>query len=205
MHYLSKYQVFSDVSELNHHVKQHTNRKKYDMNETQRNLLQFISQYSVKYPGASHLKTQTIADGIGKSRRTVERAVKALVALEVIEKLSTTRAVRGGKGANIYRILPYVVESEMSHGEKSKKASPAKENEPIVKKQTEDFISEQHYVLEPWGIPAPLFANILKVPVVGVEPTLPKRREDVLFLIYLKTTHLLANVDISMFVSVFIL
>lgn len=172
MHYLSKYQVFTDINELNHHVKQHTNRRKYDMNDTQRNVLQFISQYSVKYPGASHLKTQTIADGVNKSRRTVERAVKALVSLGVIEKLSTTRAIRGGKGANIYRILPYVGESKLSHGKEPKKARPAAESEPIVEKQTDNFISEYNYVLEPsaesTNIPAPLYA-VLKPFFFGKE------------------------------------
>lgn len=168
MHYLSKYQVFTDINELNHHVKQHTNRRKYDMNDTQRNVLQFISQYSVKYPGASHLKTQTIADGVKKSRRTVERAVKALVALGVVEKLSTTRAVRGGKGANIYRILPYVGESKMSHGKEPNKARPATKSEPIVEKQTDDFISEYNYVLESTNIPAPLYA-VLKPFFFGKE------------------------------------
>jgi hypothetical protein len=117
--YLSEHQTFDSVQELNHHVKLHTNRHRYEMNDTQRTVLQFISRYSAKYPGASHLKTETIAAGVDKSRRTVERAIGALVRLSIIEKVSTTRRKTGGKGANIYHILPFDDKSAMAHSEKA--------------------------------------------------------------------------------------
>lgn len=144
MHYLSQYQSFDSVQELNHHVKQHTNRRYHDMNETQRQVLQLISQYSVKFAGASHLRIQTIADAIGKSRRTVERAIRVLIDLNVIERLNTTRRVSGGKGANIYRILPCEerdVASEVSHCEESAEVTAPKDNAPITEKESANLLS----------------------------------------------------------------
>ncbi|MBM7554904.1 helix-turn-helix domain-containing protein [Thalassobacillus pellis] len=113
--YLAEYSSFSSVQELNYHVKHHTNLHKYDMNETQRKLLQFLSQYSVKFLGASHLKTDTIANGLRKSKRTIERSINVLERLGVIERINTVRSRSGGKGANIYRILPHNDVSKVSH------------------------------------------------------------------------------------------
>lgn len=141
MHYLSDYQTFDNVQEMNYHVKQHTNVHKYKMNDTQRTILQFIAQYSVKYAGASHLKTETIANSIGKHRRTVERSISVLVSLGIIEKISTTRRVSGGKGANVYRILPYVAESEVSHCEQVEKSTESKDEQYFPRKQSDTSIN----------------------------------------------------------------
>jgi len=101
-----QYTSFDSVQELNYHVKQHTNMRVRNMNETQRNLLQLISQYSVKYLGASHFKINTIASIMNVSRRTIERSLKVLERLKIIERINTNRPKSGGKGSNIYRILP---------------------------------------------------------------------------------------------------
>ena len=148
LNYLSDYQTFTSVQELNYHVKQHTNQRYNEMNETQRNVLQVLAQYSVKYLGASHLKVETIAGIVGKSRRTVERALKALEELSVIQKLSTIRRVSGGQGANIYVILPYV-EGKMSKRDEDDKPRDSKDCTPIVKKETASNISyPSNYILE---------------------------------------------------------
>lgn len=165
MNYLSEYQTFDSTQELNHHVKQHTNRNRYDMNETDRNILQFISQYSIKYSGACHLKAFTIAEGIGKSRRTVERSVKKLIRLNVIDRINTTRAKSGGKGANIYRILPYDVASEVSHCTDSEKVTESKEYAPIPRNETAILLSKKNYILETAkatknAIPAPIYETL---------------------------------------------
>lgn len=141
MNYLHEYKTFNSIQELNYHVKQHTNRKYYDMNETQRNVLQTIAQYSVKYIGASHLKVQTIANAVGKSSRTVERAIKALSDLRIIEKVNTLRRVKGGQGANIYRILPYNVEGETSERKESEDATPVKDETDNADKETANLLS----------------------------------------------------------------
>ncbi|WP_339216742.1 helix-turn-helix domain-containing protein [Ornithinibacillus sp. FSL M8-0202] len=165
MHYLSDYQTFDSVQELNYHVKQHTNVHKYEMNDTQRNILQFIAQYSVKFAGASHLKMETIANGIGKSRRTIERAIRVLIELGIIEKISTTRRITGGKGANIYRILPFNDVSEMSHCSNRENVSERKVVRPKTKKETDNLLSDYTYILDTAqatknAIPAPIYSAL---------------------------------------------
>src|SRR5690625_4613161 len=133
MNYLHKYKTFDSVQELNLHVKQHTNRKYNDMTETHRQVLQIISQYSVKYPGACHIKMDTIAKAIGRTRLTVLRAIKTLVELRVIDRIKTTRRVSGGKGANMYVILPFEEVEDTSgkiHREEVEDVEPAKDSEP---------------------------------------------------------------------------
>lgn len=141
MNYLHEYKTFNSVQELNHHVKQHTNKRYYDMNETQRQVLQLISQYSVKYVGASHLRIKTIASSLGKSSRTIERAIKALVELGIVEKVSTIRRVTGGQGANIYRILPYNDEAELSERGQAVEHTRTRDCSPIAEKETANLLS----------------------------------------------------------------
>lgn len=144
MNYLHEYKTFDNVQELNLHVKEHTNKKYYDMNETQRQTLQVISQYSVKYCGASHLKVETIAKAINKSVSTIKRVLNALVKLKVIEKLSTLRRVKGGSGANIIRILPFIPSNEraeMDGREEVDKQETPKDSEPIIEKETAKLLS----------------------------------------------------------------
>src|SRR5699024_4274198 len=141
MYYLSDYKTFNNVQELNYHVKQHTNRRYYDMNETQRQVLQIIAQYSVKYAGACHLRIKTIANALGKSNRTIERAIKALVELEDIDKVSTVRRLKGGQGANIHRIFPYNDEADMSEREEAEKPKADKDCSKIAEKETANLLS----------------------------------------------------------------
>lgn len=152
MYYLNEYKTFDNVQELNYHVKLHTNKRYYDMNETQRQVLQIIAQYSVKYVGACHLRIQTIADALGKSRRTIERSIRILIDLNVVDRLNTTRRVTGGKGANIYVVKPYIEKetedesrahdvSNMSHSVDREKSLQEKDTAPIVERESANLLS----------------------------------------------------------------
>lgn len=114
MIYLNDYKTFDDVQEMNLHVKQHISRHYYEMNDTEREVIYFISRYSVKYAGASHLKMETIAKAIDRSISTAKRVITKLIKLGIIERVTTLRAIKGGHGANIYRILPFVSSNEPS-------------------------------------------------------------------------------------------
>lgn len=139
MYYLSDYQTFNDVHELNHHVKQHEQAHYNELNATDRSILRFIARYSVKYSGASHLKVATIAEAVEKSERTVGRVLKRLESLGIIRRIGTIRPKSGGKGASIIQILPYMSE-RMSDSEVTEKATqatdkrPLSENEPLHKR-----------------------------------------------------------------------
>ncbi|MTW85101.1 winged helix-turn-helix transcriptional regulator [Virgibacillus dakarensis] len=123
--YLSDYATFNSTQELNHNVTQHEKAHQDALNATDRNILRFISRYSVKYSGASHLKVATIAQGVEKSERTVRRVIRRLEALGIVEKVGTSRKKSGGDGANIYRILPYLSErmTERAVDEKARRTT----------------------------------------------------------------------------------
>ncbi|MBF4500215.1 helix-turn-helix domain-containing protein [Savagea sp. SN6] len=103
--YLNDYKTFNSKNELNEAVAAHLSNNK--LNKTERDVLWMLSQYSVKYYGASHLKVSTIVKHVGKSDKTIRRALNKLQSLNIIRKIETTRKITGGKGANMYQILPY--------------------------------------------------------------------------------------------------
>lgn len=106
MHYLAEYQTFNTTYELNNAVYEHIKRNCYVLNTTDRATLKVIARYAVKFAGAAHLKAETLAELIGKSVKTARREVNKLADLGIVRKISTTRKVSGGKGANIIQILP---------------------------------------------------------------------------------------------------
>ncbi|MCY9198914.1 helix-turn-helix domain-containing protein [Bacillus atrophaeus] len=106
MHYLSEHQTFESTAELNKAIYEHIKRNSYDLNETERTVLKTIARYAVKFSGAAHLKADTLAELIGKSVKTARRALNKLTELEIVKKVTTTRKVNGGYGANIIVILP---------------------------------------------------------------------------------------------------
>lgn len=106
MRYLSQHQSFQSVAALNEALYRHTCDHYFAMNETDRNVLKMLGRYAVKYVGVAHLKAATIAQAIGKSEKTVRRALSKLQGLGVIAKVKTLRQVSGGYGANLYVIQP---------------------------------------------------------------------------------------------------
>lgn len=100
--HLAEYATFDSREELNHHVNGYRDKT----TETEFKVLLFISKRAVKFIGAAHLRLATIADGIGMSIKTVQRAINSLIEIGAIKKANTTRPIKGGQGANIYQILP---------------------------------------------------------------------------------------------------
>lgn len=106
MIYLSQYRTHQSVEELNTSVNNHISKHRFDLNETDKAVLTALSQHSLQFTGACHVKHETIANKVGKSIRTVQRSIKKLTELHVIETHSNTRK-NGQKGANIYSILKF--------------------------------------------------------------------------------------------------
>jgi hypothetical protein len=69
--YLAAYQSFSNVKEMDLHIEKHRTRHYENLNETDHTLLAVLSQYACKFPGAAHLKVQTMCKAIKKSEATV--------------------------------------------------------------------------------------------------------------------------------------
>lgn len=81
-----------------------------ELNVTAMNVLDFIAQHAVKVVGVAKLLVPTIAEGVGKSLRTVNYATKKLVDLGIIEKHDTMRRKQGGSGANVYVIAERIAD-----------------------------------------------------------------------------------------------
>ncbi|TQR26958.1 helix-turn-helix domain-containing protein [Lysinibacillus sphaericus] len=120
--YLATYKTFESIADMDKSVEDHIAAHYYDLTESERAIVIALSQRSLMYPGASHLKAETIAEATGTSRSTVMRAIKKLVELNIIEKVKQTK-LNGIKGASIYKILPYSDTSEMKHREAVDEAS----------------------------------------------------------------------------------
>lgn len=105
--YLEQYSTFDSVADMDQHVEQHIQQHYFDLTESERAIVFTLASRSLLYPGASHLKAETIATTLEISTKTVYRSVKKLNELNIIEKVPGTK-LNGIKGASIYRILPYV-------------------------------------------------------------------------------------------------
>lgn len=105
-HYLQNHAHFKDKFELDRAATEHKQEHWQAMNQTDRDVLDIIRRYSVKF-GAAHLKHDTIAHILGKSNVTARRAIRKLVALGIIERIPYLRPVMKGLGANIYAIKPF--------------------------------------------------------------------------------------------------
>ncbi|MCJ8008136.1 helix-turn-helix domain-containing protein [Lederbergia wuyishanensis] len=140
--HLENYATFNSVQELNLHV----NGFRDKTTATEFKVLWFISKYSVKFIGAAHLKLETIAEGISMSIKTVQRAIKSLIDMGAIQKVNTTRPIKGGQGANIYQIQPSYdldVQAQMSKREDDEKHDDSNGQQRKSEKQTAYSLSNK--------------------------------------------------------------
>jgi len=139
MYYLSEYQTFDSVHEMDTHIQQHTNANYNELNSTDREVLSLISRYACKYPGAAHLKVETITKALSKSDATIRRAIRKLEKLHIIEKVSFIRRVTKGYGANILCILPFNDKSTLNTRHEPENPTPS--SVQPSKTENETFIS----------------------------------------------------------------
>ncbi|MCM3711943.1 hypothetical protein [Sporosarcina luteola] len=129
-HYLKEYARFNTIEEMDAAAEQHVKTHWDELTKSDRQVLDIIRRYSVKY-GAAHLKHGTIEDATGKSNVTVRRAIRKLVNLGIIEKVHYIRPVMSGLGANIYIILPFDDQGKMSDRDNDVKPHEDKDNEQL--------------------------------------------------------------------------
>lgn len=135
--YLEQYSTFDSVADMDAAVEDHIQQHYFDLTESERAIVFTLASRSLMYPGASHLKAETIADQVGVSTKTVYRSIKKLVELNIIEKVPGTK-LNGIKGASIYRILPFTnnVPSEVSQRVTVDEASNDVAIEQVFEKQS---------------------------------------------------------------------
>ncbi|WP_432357003.1 hypothetical protein [Sporosarcina sp. UB5] len=129
-HYLANYARFNTTAEMDAAAEQHLLLHWDELTKSDRQVLDVIRRYSVKY-GAAHLKHVTIEKATGKSNVTVRRAIRKLVKLEIIEKVHYIRPVMSGLGANIYIILPFDDQGKMNDRDDDNKPHEDKGNEQL--------------------------------------------------------------------------
>ena len=131
--YLTDYAYFTNKFDLDEAASQHKHNHWQSMNQTDRDVLDVIRRYSVKF-GAAHLKNDTIANAIKKSNPTARRAIRKLVKLGIIDKIHYVRPVMNGLGANIYAIRPYQDPVKLN--------KPAKDK-PVSKEEAQTTVSTE--------------------------------------------------------------
>lgn len=133
--YLAAYATFETVDDMDAAVEQHIQQHYYNLTESERAIVFALAGRSLAYPGASHLKAETIAEVTGTSRSTVMRAIKKLVELNIIEKVKQTK-MNGIKGASIYKLLPYDDTSSLIQRETACEANNTNVYEPSTENQS---------------------------------------------------------------------
>lgn len=133
---LEEYQTFESVEEMDKAITEYKKVVGYELNKTDRAVLEFLQRHSCKVPGVSYLLMETIANGVGKSIRTIRRVMKKLQDLFIIEKVQTIRKKRGGYGANVFRFLSKNVLSKMTYRQDEEKPCHTSVQEDFSQKET---------------------------------------------------------------------
>ena len=150
--YLAPYVTFESVQEMDEQVNYHIRSHFYDLTESDKEVLYKIASHALDYPGACHLKAQTIAKVLEISVRTVFRSLKRLEELNIIKRIHTKK-MNGIKGANIFSILPCDDTSSVSHQEKAETPCESKEEDAQMEQEPSfSFNPKHHYVKHTYPI-----------------------------------------------------
>ncbi|HDR7444360.1 MULTISPECIES: helix-turn-helix domain-containing protein [Bacillus] len=135
---LRKYESFKSVTEMDNTIDKAL--KEYNLKDSERVILIKLSQYSCKFVGVSYMKNQTLADSVGYSKRTVQRALKRLSELGIITRIEQKRAKSGGYGAFICVVNPFECHLKLSSCQEAESPTPeeaerqTEENKTIIPK-----------------------------------------------------------------------
>lgn len=150
--YLEQYSTFETVADMDIAVEQHIQQHYFNLTESERAIVFTLASRSLAFPGACHLKAETIANQVGISTKTVYRSIKKLVELGIIEKVTQSK-LNGIKGASIYKILSFVenVPSEVSQRAKAETHCESKadgqiyENQPSISFNLKNNLKDNTY------------------------------------------------------------
>ena len=62
--YLAQYRTFQSVAEMDEHVEHHIVKHEGNLTEAEQAIIYKIASHALAYPGAVHLKAQTIASSL---------------------------------------------------------------------------------------------------------------------------------------------
>jgi predicted transcriptional regulator len=102
-------QSFDCVQAMNHAIRRFLYTYGHELNESAVEVLKTLSRHACDIIGVAFPKVETIAALVGKSVRTVQRALKTLEEYGIIKRIPTIRTNgkhKGGNGHNVYVIQP---------------------------------------------------------------------------------------------------
>lgn len=115
--YLEQYSLFETVEEMDKAISERIDQDRFELTKSERAIVFTIKSHCLQFPGACHLKNETIAKEVGVSLITVSRAIKKLVELKILGKANRIK-LNGIKGANVYYFLKQNDVSDMTYRDK---------------------------------------------------------------------------------------
>lgn len=100
-------QSFDCVQAMNHAIRRFLYTCSHELSESAVEVLKTLSRYACDIVGVAFMKVETLAKLVGKSVRTVQRALKTLEQYGIIKRIPTIRTNgkhKGGNGHNVYVI-----------------------------------------------------------------------------------------------------
>lgn len=158
-----KLSTFQSVDELNESIKAH--KSAHDLTDTERAVLDLISQYACKYPGVCYLSKNKIGDAVSRVRRTVIRVCQRLEALGIIKQYETKRD--GGdwrQSSNVIVVMPVeqVVEQSVRNTDSAQpnEVTPDMSRHKAPSKKLNNIIKDNTYAsASPSGSSQPFYAR----------------------------------------------
>ncbi|MCQ6277298.1 helix-turn-helix domain-containing protein [Bacillus sp. V3B] len=106
---LRKHESFKNIDEMDESVRKYTEELRHDLPQSVVDILWLLGRSSLRCVGLSFMKQATIAKNTGYSRKTVNKALKKLESLGVIDSVRT-KTKSGRPSVKIYRILPFCID-----------------------------------------------------------------------------------------------
>lgn len=103
--------TFANIDQFNEFIKNVRYFYADQLNGTDRELIDYMSQHAVKYLGIFGQKNGTVAKALNKSVSTVRRSITKLAKLGIIQRVPFMRPKQGGNGSSLTIFQPSAVTS----------------------------------------------------------------------------------------------
>ncbi|MGP4073979.1 helix-turn-helix transcriptional regulator [Piscibacillus sp. B03] len=106
---LKQYESFNNITEMNESIYNYIDHLKHNVPQSVIDVLFCLGKASLRCIGLSFMKQATIAKETGYSRKTVNKAIKKLESIGVIDSVRT-QTMSGRPSVKVVRILPFSLE-----------------------------------------------------------------------------------------------
>jgi biotin operon repressor len=155
---LKQYETFSSVAQMDESIYEYIDHIRNNVPQSVIDVLLCLGRASLRCVGLSFMKQATIANQTGYSRKTINKALKTLEALGVIDSVQT-KTKAGRPSVKVVRILPFCLErllqgvtpTEANEANNDAALTLMNEFEPFEKespKQEKNIISDNQSIIE---------------------------------------------------------